>query len=155
MGSPTTAPYIHKHQAKVVIGEFEHIFFLNQYINPRSRIVKPKSQRPLSDNNLNPNIAKVSKTAESTADIIDELFHYEGQEEHNEQPGAGNGRERLNGTTESPNLMDNHNAYDYGSEVFSSGQESFDTQWAAINEIHGDEIHEGDKGFTTSDEGIM
>ena len=71
--------------------------------------LKPKSQRPLSDNNLNPNIAKVSKTAESTADIIDELFHYEGQEEHNEQPGAGIGRERLNGTAESPNLMDNHN----------------------------------------------
>ena len=61
----------------------------------------------------------------------------------------------MNGTAESPNLMDNHNYYDYGSEVFSSGQESFDTQWAAINEIHGDEIHEGDKGITTSDEGIM
>ena len=48
--------------------------------------------------------------------------------------------------------MDNHNAYDYGSEVFDSGQDSFDTQWAAINEIHEDGIHEGDKGFTTSDE---
>ena len=44
----------------------------------------------------------------------------------------------MNGTTESPNLMDNHNAYDYGSEVFDSGRDSFDTQRAAINEIHED-----------------
>ena len=29
--------------------------------------------------------------------------------------------------------MNNHDDYDYGNEVFSSGQESFDAQWATIN----------------------
>ena len=114
--------------------------------------MKTKTQRPMSDNNLNPNNATVSKLAVSTTDIIDELFHYDSQEVNNDLHGAGIRRERLDGTEESPNLMNNHDDDDYGNEVFSSGPLSFNEQWATINKMYRDKIDEGDKGFTSSDE---
>ena len=115
---------------------------------PSSSLNKPriKSLRPFSDKNNKPKSAKVSKNTNNPAHIIDELFHYEGHADQNENPGAG--RERLNGTAESPSLLENHQTYDYGNDIFDSRPDSFDTQWAAINEIY-----EDDKGFTTSDEG--
>ena len=106
------------------------------------------------DMNQNPS-AKAYRVAVSTSEIIDEMFDYDSQPMINDQKGAVCGRDRLDGTSESQkstNLMDNLDHEDYGNEIFSIGDETFDEQWVKINNIYRANLHEEDEGFTTSDE---
>ena len=117
--------------------------------------VKPKPQKTISESNLNQPVTKANKVALSTSDIINEMFDCDSRPVINDLKGAKLGSERLDGTSDSPNstsLMVDQVDDDYRNEIFSSGDENSDVQWAKINKRYRANIHEKHKGFTTSDD---
>ena len=78
------------------------------------------------------------------------MFDCDSQQVSNSLKGAASGRERLAGTSDSPqsaSLMDDQVVDDYRNEIFSSGDEHYDVQWANINKKYRQNIRQRDKGF--------
>ena len=83
------------------------------------------------------------------------MFDCDSQQVSNSLKGAASGRERLAGTSDSPqsaSLMDDQVVDDYRNEIFSSGDEHYDVQWANINKKYRQNIRQRDKGFTSSED---
>ena len=115
----------------------------------------PNKQQLIGEPSINNAVAKVPKNVDSARDMIDAMFDSDSQKLASILKRAASGRQRLAGTSDSPksaSLMDEQAVEDYHNEIFSSGDEHYDVQWANINKKYRQSIRQNDKGFTTSED---
>ena len=115
-----------------------------------------KLNSSLSHGMLNDAAAKVTKHVDSAKAMIDEIFDCsDSQKLASDLKSGATEIQRLTGTTDSPkssNLVDGQAVEDYTNEVFSSGDELYNVQWAEINREYNESKCQTDKGFTTSED---